>query len=200
MYISSLGYVDPTKLIVLAFHKFWLKDVGTNMCVPQYPFLIFPPKVSYTIIFKASWVLACNLCLGIWGLGHIVTKKITYEIVYYLRNVYETKKKSTKLLTFVFLILEKPGRCLRCWSVRKVWRQNKQSCFCQELFSFLILVQQPQERTWQGFNEDQTYPQQSVTGIWSKKYHRPKYAWQCVGERFDPFVLTVMKSLSIYVS
>ena len=75
MYISSLGYVDPTKLIVLAFHKFWLKDVGTNMCVPQYPFLIFPPKVSYTIIFKASWALACNLCLGNWGLGHNCNQK-----------------------------------------------------------------------------------------------------------------------------
>ena len=89
--VHIITSVDPTKLVALAFHKFWLKDVGTNMCVPQYPFLIFPPKVSYTIIFKVSWALACNLCLGIWGLGHIVTKKITYEIVYYLRNVYETK-------------------------------------------------------------------------------------------------------------
>ena len=64
--VHIITSVDPTKLVALAFHKFWLKDVGTNMCVPQYPFLIFPPKVPTQL---SSKVRGLQLAIFVWGFG-----------------------------------------------------------------------------------------------------------------------------------
>ena len=41
------------------------------------------PKVSYTIIFKASWALACNLCL-------LMKSYIIYEMYMKLKKEYKT--------------------------------------------------------------------------------------------------------------
>ena len=48
----------------------WHQYVCSPISVPN-----ISTQSSYTIIFKGPWALACNLCLGIWGLSHNCNQK-----------------------------------------------------------------------------------------------------------------------------